>query len=203
MIIFSLFLACIPKSSSHTTNPEVVVSTDPPHRVPVYTLPETEMISKDIRTSWPPTSWTSAKAYSFNQVDFGPGVELYAYKDGVWSTNITQEKELTKQQAHDALELNHRLGGTLIVSKCAFPRHAVVFFDANDQPVASINVCFSCGDILVWPPYSLAADWNQQRFSQQGSGDMPHIFSAHEQILPVWNSMLLKQMGLPEFSPEP
>ena len=196
MFFFSLLLACAPKQ------PEPVVSTDPPQRKPVYELPATVMINKDLRQSWPPSAWKTAKAYAFNQQEFGPGVELYAYKEGVWSTNITQEKELSAQQANDAIELTHRLGGTLKVSKCAFPRHGVVFFDENKQPVASVNVCFQCGDILVWPPYSTATDWDQKRFSQQGSEQMPLIFDAHEQILPVWNTMLIEHLALPNFQSE-
>ena len=195
MFILSIILSCTPK------NPEPVVSTNPPHRKPVYELPKTIMMDSNLRTSWPPSSWKTAKAYAFNQQDFGPGVELYAYKEGVWSTNITQEKKLTTQQANDALELTHRLGGTLKVSKCAFPRHAVVFFNEEEQPVASVNVCFQCGDILVWPPYSTAEDWNQQRFSQQGD-EMPLIFDAHEKVLPLWNTILIEQLALPNFQSE-
>lgn len=196
MFFLSLVLACTPKQ------PEPIVSTNPPQRKPVYVLPNTLMIKKELRQPWPPSSWKSAKAYAFNQQEFGPGVELFAYKDGTWSTNITQEKELTPEQANDALELTHRLGGTLKVSKCAFPRHAVVFFDAQDQPIASVNVCFQCGDVLVWPPYNTAEDWNQQRFAQQGSEQMPLIFEAHEQVLPLWNTLLIEQLTLPSFQSE-
>ena len=196
MIFLSFILACTPKA------PEPIVSNTPPLRKPVRELPETLMMNKELRQSWPPSPWKTAKAYAFNQQEFGPGVELYAYREGVWSTNITQEKDLTAQQANDALELAHRLGGTLQVSKCAFPRHAVVFFDEQKQPVASINVCFQCGDILVWPPYSAALDWNQQRFSQQGSQDMPLIFEAHTQVLPLWSTILIEQLMLPNFQSE-
>ena len=94
MLILSLILACTPKQ------PEPVVSTNPAQRKAVFELPKTVMINKDLRQSWPPSSWKTAKAYAFNQQEFGPGVELYAYKEGVWSTNITQEKELTTHALH-------------------------------------------------------------------------------------------------------
>lgn len=191
MLFFSIIFACTPKQH------EPVVSTNPPIRTPVYELPQTVMMNKYLRTSWPP-SWKTAKAYAFNQQEFGPGVALYAYKQGVWSANITQETKLTTQQANDAIELTHRLGGTLKVSKCAFPRHAVVFFDEQEQPVASVNVCFQCGDVLVWPPYSSADNWNQQRFSEQGR-EMPLVFDAHEQVLPLWKTILIEQLALPNF----
>ncbi|MAA80158.1 MAG: hypothetical protein CL916_12970 [Deltaproteobacteria bacterium] len=196
MFFISLIFACTPKQ------PESIVSTNPPQRKPTYALPPTSMMNKELRKSWPPSPWKTAKAYAFNQQEFGPRAQLYAYKEGVWSTNITQEKELTTQQAHDALELTHRLGGTLRVSKCAFPRHAVVFFNEQEKPVASINICFQCGDILVWPPYSTEEDWNQQRFSQQGAEEMPLIFDAHEQMLPIWNTILIEQLALPNFTSE-
>ena len=46
--------------------------------------------------------------------------------------------------------------GEVLVSKCAFPRHGVVFFDKKDNPIASVSICFECGDILVWP------EWDQR-----------------------------------------
>ena len=97
MLFLSLILACTPK------HPEPVVSTIPPIRTPVYELPQTVMMNKNLRTSWPPSPWKTAKAYAFNQQEFGPGAELYAYKEGIWSTNITQETKMTTQQENDAL----------------------------------------------------------------------------------------------------
>ena len=68
MLILSLILACTPKQ------PEPVVSTNPAQRKAVFELPKTVMINKDLRQSWPPSSWKTAKAYAFNQQEFGPGV---------------------------------------------------------------------------------------------------------------------------------
>ena len=196
MIFLPFLLGCTPKQ------PEPIVSTDPPKRIPTHLVPQTLMMDKNLRTSWPPSPWKKARAYAFNQQEYGPGSQLYAYKEGTWNPSITAELELTNQQAYDALELTHRLGGTLKVSKCAFPRHAVVFFDEQDQPIASVNVCFQCGDILVWPPYSTDEDWNQQRFAEQGAEEMPLIFDAHEQVLPLWSTLLIDQLSLPNFQSE-
>lgn len=105
------------------------------------------------RTEWP-GEWASAKAYLFNmESGYGPGSTLFAWKDGTWHPRLEGEAALSDEMAAAALELVHRAQGELLMSKCPFPRHAVVFFDADGEPLGSVNVCFECTDILVWPPY--------------------------------------------------
>ena len=191
-----LFFACTPKNISPTNNNTQISPSK-------SLLPETRQMAKNLRTQWPYTEWTSAKAYAFNHKKFGPKAELFVYRDGIWNESIVYETALSPLQIEKSLELNHRLGGTLIVSKCAFPRHAVVLFNEQEQPVASINVCFSCGDILIWPKYHTDPSWEDARYSAQTEDGVPLIYSAHEEILPIWEELLIQEVSLPPFVEKP
>jgi len=104
-----------------------------------------------MRTDWPTEEWVSAKAYTFNFQKMG-NVKLRVF-DGTWNQTIRQTIPLSREAAEAALELTHRTSGAVHASKCPLPRHAVVFFNEAGDPVASVNVCFSCSDIMVWPKY--------------------------------------------------
>jgi hypothetical protein len=145
------------------------------------------------RQQWPPTEWTRARAYTYNFVPYGPGHQLRVWDESGWSDAIVQTFELTQQQAEVAAELTHRTQGDVPASKCAFPRHAVVFFDEQDQPLASVNICFECTDILVWPPYFEDESLSDSRFEnaitvgEDGEAiEMPLLFTVHEQVLSSW-----------------
>ena len=148
------------------------------------------------RQNWPPAAWNHARAYAYNLVPAGPGHALRVWDGSGWSSDIVQTLPLDAEQAALALELTHRTQGEVRASKCAFPRHAVVFFDAQDEPVASVNVCFECSDILVWPPYFADEEAAAQRMAQQvvtGEGDdafpQPLLFAVHDEVLGRWEGL--------------
>ena len=104
--------------------------------------------------SWPGVRWDRAEAVRFNQVPYGPlieGLDLLAWdpEHGL-NPSIVERKPIDLAHATRAVELVNATGGRVDVSKCPFPRHGVVFY-RGDQPVASVNVCFACGDILISP----------------------------------------------------
>ena len=57
------------------------------------------------------------------------------------------------RRCRSCFRVNHRTAGEVLASKYALPRHAVVYFNAAGEPIASVNICFSCSDIMVWPNY--------------------------------------------------
>ena len=76
------------------------------------------------------------------------------------------------------------------MSKCAFPRHGVVFFNGDNEPVASANICFQCEDILVWPPYFDSPKKDEGKYSIQGAGadSKPVFIGVHQETLPLWGT---------------
>jgi hypothetical protein len=142
--------------------------------------PTKQTLHRVYRQKWPPTPWATAKAYTYNFVPYGPRAGKLRVYDGKWSTNVQQTIALSKEQADAALELTHRTAGEMLTSKCAFPRHAVVFFDEQGKAVASVNVCFSCTDILVWPPYG------REALQAKKYGNLKKLLAVHDEVLARW-----------------
>ena len=139
-----------------------------------------------LKKKWPPTEWSSAKAYSFNMIPYRPGLDLYIYKDGTWNDKIAMTKDIDSRQAQTAISLVHRTAGDVKISKCPFPRHGVVFFDDEENPVASLNVCFQCGDILVWPPYLAQQDEKIKYQRSENPPGPPQIIPVYSEVFPIW-----------------
>jgi hypothetical protein len=60
----------------------------------------------------------------------------------------------------------------------------VVLFD-HETPVASINVCFACGDLLGWPA------------SPPPTLDIEARLTRHEATMPRWEAFFRDELGLP------
>ena len=158
--------------------------------------------------AWSTLKYAYAKAYTYNFESFGPGAKgLFAYgplsgkQRGTVGMHpeIRNERQLTSSEATHALALVHQTEGAARVSKCAFPRHAVVFFDVKDQPLASVNVCFECGDILVWPKWdkkpSRTKTMHRDKFMEQYEATMAHwtqFFQSMGNMPPDWTAATTK-----------
>ncbi len=103
--------------------------------------------------AWPFSPWSYAKAYTFNFFEDSNTQLQVVTQDKIWSPYIRSEQLVSEAQALSAAKLVQSINGTFENSKCIFPRHAIVFFDARDEPIASVDVCFECDGILVWPDY--------------------------------------------------
>ncbi len=152
--------------------------------------------------TWPFHTWSRAEAVAFNERRYGPGPQLRAYDDSGWSPLVTKKKPLSTAEAQEALKLINDTLGDVEVSKCPFPRHAVVLFD-GDVPVASINVCFQCGDILVWPSWTTPpldwAHWDQLTVGQRHTLEamQKKKLSLHEHFFPAWKAFFRDKVGFP------
>jgi hypothetical protein len=86
----------------------------------------------------------------------------------------------------------------VLVSKCGFPRHAVVLF-AGDTPVGSVNVCFECGYILVWPDGDPPLDYEHWSAAakQQYERSYRRKLAAYKRVFPAWERFFRDELGLP------
>lgn len=138
---------------------------------------------------WPYHVWDRAEAVTFNHVPEGPNVGLYAYDEDGWSEHLLDRKSISSSQAAQAVALVKATEGGVEVSKCPFPRHAVILYD-GEVPVASINVCFQCGDILIWPP------WPGNEIGTPGwKGRHDHQLVLHKQTFPKWKTFFKDDVG--------
>lgn len=141
--------------------------------------------------TWPFVAWDRAEAFTFNHVAYGPGIPLRVYDATTgWSPEIVERAPISADQAGRAVDRVVATRGTLEVSKCAFPRHAVVLY-AGDTPVGSVNVCFECGDILVWPDFEPPASGPtaERRHRQQ--------MKAYKRVFPEWERFFRDDLGFP------
>jgi hypothetical protein len=143
--------------------------------------------------TWPFFAWDSARAYAFNLRAPGPGHPLRVYDEAKgWNPTISIDKELSRERADRAVALLNETQGEMLVSKCPYPRHAVVLF-ANGVPVGSINVCFTCEDILIWPPWSRDPGWELKKQNMY-----PKLMKRHASVLGDWKRFFSESAGIPD-----
>lgn len=153
--------------------------------------------------AWPFVAWDRAEAFAFNHVPYGPGAPLRVY-DAThgWSEKIVERRSITAAQAERAVGWVRETGGDVEVSKCPFPRHAVVLY-AGDVPVGTINVCFECGDILVWPALDPAiADDPSPAALRRREKAYKKKLAAYDRVFPRWQGFFRDEVGFPLTPPK-
>jgi len=150
--------------------------------------------------TWPFTAWDRAEAFTYNHVDYGPGIPLMVYDESTgWSPNLVDRIAISQDVAERAVAYTIATRGEIEVSKCPFPRHAIVFY-AGDTPVGSVNVCFSCGDVLVWPEFEPRldddpdADYSKAEQKKIDKRDQQK-FAAYEKTYPKWEALFRDDLG--------
>ena len=140
---------------------------------------------------WPFYQWDNARAYIFNLDHRGPQFSLYVYSEPKgWNPTVVIDKPISRGLAKTAISLIHSTKGEMLVSKCPLPRHAVVLFSGS-TPVASMNVCFACGDILIWPPYDRSPDWEERKDRMYEK-----LMASYDRVFPRWTSLFAKDFGM-------
>ena len=109
----------------------------------------------DDPSNWPFKPYAYAKAYTFNFFPARHGVQLRIIENGRWSSHIRSQLRIDQNVAAKVAGIVASTKGTYEVSKCPFPRHAFVYFSDKDQPIASVDICFECGDLFAWPDFKV------------------------------------------------
>lgn len=153
--------------------------------------------------TWPFHSWDRAEAFTFNRFRMRPGAPFRIYDDNGWSKHIEGKKPLDAALSKQAVDLVLQGKSELEMTKCPFPRHAVVLYD-HDVPIASINVCFECGDVLLWPRWgSSDVDWDKLSDAEAKmalanqrleSAKREKVFAV---VFPKWKTFFRDGVGFP------
>lgn len=148
--------------------------------------------------TWPRHAWDRAEAIAYNDFPMRPGIQLRAYDDHGWVPDIVARKWLSDELTRTAVALVQKTNGGVDVSKCPFPRHGVVLYD-GDTPVASINVCFECGDILLWPAWEPEPDWEtmSERDMTRRAGEVARQMRLYDEVFPRWQAFFRDDVGYP------
>lgn len=111
---------------------------------------QTEAATKT--ANWPYKTYDTVIGYQFRNPEHHSLVAVIFGKSGMVELNKLKTKE-----AHlNKLETSELLGGcfdapqVMEVAFCYDPHHIFVFFSSG-SPVATIEVCFSCGEVRAWP----------------------------------------------------
>jgi hypothetical protein len=72
----------------------------------------------------------------------------------------------------------------------------VVLYD-GDVPVASINVCFECGDILLWPRWEPRPDYSSMTDKQWKEQELRNAkqIKLYEKVFPKWKVFFQDEVG--------
>jgi hypothetical protein len=165
-----------------------------PAPVPAAPPPEVARSGK----AWPFHTWDHAEAVTFNQVPMRENIQLEAYNDDGWTSRLVERKPITEALAKKAVDLVARTEGDVEVSKCPFPRHAVMLYD-HEVPVASINICFMCGDIVLWPHWEKRPSWDDMTDAQlkQAMIRSARQMKLYEKVFPSWKTFFRDEVGFP------
>lgn len=147
---------------------------------------------------WPFHAWNGAVAVTYNHMRIRPGIQLLAYDERGWSPNVVEQRLLSKEKADEAVNLVAATEGGVDVSKCPFPRHAVVLLH-GDVPVASINVCFECGDIKLWPAWGPEPDWEKLTAKEMKALELRAAkqMKLYDKAWPKWKAFFRDEVGFP------
>jgi hypothetical protein len=103
---------------------------------------------------FPDVDFSYAKIYYFNLGEITSRPDDYIYDDKAgFAKSIEGEGKLSSDGLTANIEklfLYHKDALLNGLSSCYIPRHGIVYFDKNDQPVASLSICFECGAIRMW-----------------------------------------------------
>lgn len=142
--------------------------------------------------TWPFHTWDRAESVVLNWAPYGPKSSLRVYDDNGWTKDVKYRAPLDAAAAKRSVALVLEQHGELLVSKCAVPRHAVVLYD-GDAPVASINVCFSCQDILLWPQWP----------AKPTETEMKKAGAAADLAIPKWRKLFVDELHFPLWTDGP
>lgn len=143
-------------------------------------------------TTWPFHKWDRAEVVVMNWAPYGPGTSMNAVNDRGWSPHVKYRAALDKNHTTEAVAIITKQHGELYVSKCPAPRHSVVLYDGDD-PVASIDVCFTCHDVLLWP----------QWITKPTQADYDRAQKMEEMFIGAWHRVFIDDLKLPLWTEKP
>ncbi|CAG5086313.1 hypothetical protein [Parvicella tangerina] len=103
---------------------------------------------------FPGEEYAYAKVYYFNleEIRSMPDFDIYTEEEG-WAPSLIDPDIKSEHGLAENMEKLFLYGADGLItglSKCFIPRHGLVYFDENDEPVASLSICFECQGISMW-----------------------------------------------------
>jgi hypothetical protein len=107
-------------------------------------------------STWPRVKYSYAMVYLYNVDGNLKGMHEIIKDDQLNKTVEGEGKKLSTEQL-GKLEAIFSAGAPIDelvigLSGCYIPRHAIVYYDEKDKPVASMSICFECEGIRFYTP---------------------------------------------------
>lgn len=103
---------------------------------------------------FPDEDYTYAKIYYYNLGEIKTQPDTYIYNDQEgWAKSLVDPNLISSHGLAENMEKLFLYGADGLLtglSGCFIPRHGLVYFDENDQPVASLSICLECEGIRMW-----------------------------------------------------
>ena len=138
---------------------------------------------------FPDVEYAYAKAYLFNIEE--DSNQEHIYGPSGWARTKFGDGETIKQAQLKALHRAVNRDPDILLmglAKCFIPRHGVVYFDQEDQPVAALSICFQCQGMRFFPEpkdegrFRMRVGREKMRMARKDLKDM---------------EMVMKDIGLP------
>jgi len=106
--------------------------------------------------TWPGIKYSYAKVYLYN-VDGNLRGSHQILKEGKLDKTVQGEGKKLSLEQTSKLEKIFASGAAIDelvngLSGCYIPRHAIVYYNEKDEPVASMSICFECEGIRFYSP---------------------------------------------------
>ena len=111
------------------------------------------LIASSKRTDWPGVPYKQVRGYVYNP-DGQHGTPLLDQGRLHPSVIGTNGVRLMPEQIERLLGAVARPHAKHPVMRCYLPRHGFVFYNASNQPVAWVEICFECSGYRTSPPLS-------------------------------------------------
>lgn len=141
---------------------------------------------------FPNVQFEYAKLYLFNlDLDKPSHMDFRIYKDGVYAKSKLGNGQILSDKFHEKIQKTFARGIDELnmgLSKCYMPRHGIIYYSKEHEPVASLSICFECDKISVWSKegYSFKDDYDNFNLdkAEKQISDLAKIVAEEE--IPVY-----------------
>lgn len=143
---------------------------------------------------FPNVEFTYAKLYLFNLDLKKPNhMDFRIYDNGMYAASKIGNGQLLSNEFHSKVAIAFKNGINELemgLSKCFMPRHGIIYYDSEHQPVASLSICFECDKISVWSREPIQFKENYDHFNfkkaEKQIADLAEIVKNEK--IPVYSS---------------
>lgn len=121
---------------------------------------------------FPTVEFTYAKLYFFNLNLNQPNLmDFRIYEHGEYAASKIGQGFTLSDEFHQKVLMTLKNGIdelSIGLAKCYMPRHGIIYYNEQHEPVASLSICFECDKISIWSlhPYTFSDDYHHFNYKK-------------------------------------